>query len=127
MAGEATALRGLRILIVEDAFLIAIDLCAKLESCGCTVVGPAGRLSQALRLAKEERLDGALLDVNLNGQMSFPVAEALRARNVPFVFASGYDDKSVWPREFWDIPTVTKPYSFPELTSVLARSIPSLA
>ena len=68
-----------------------------LESNGCTVVGPVGRIADGLRLAEQEALDGAILDVNLNGERCFPIAHALRQRGVPFVFLTGYDDAGHHP------------------------------
>jgi len=122
-APEEPDLRGLRLLIAEDALLIAFDLGARLELHGCKVVGPVGRLQPALRLAKDEQLDGALLDVNLAGEFSFPVASALMARNVPYIFLSGYDDASLWPPEHRQTPRVTKPYLFADLVQVLSQHV----
>ncbi len=123
MTSEEVSLRGLKILVVEDVYLVAAALCDSLEHCGCTVIGPAGRVREALRLAREEPLDGALLDVDLDGELSFPVAAALAARNVPHVFLSGYDDATVWPPERLGAPRVPKPYRFTDLVHVLAQQI----
>jgi len=80
-------LRGFKILIVEDSLLVAMDPCAHFESFGCKVVGPVGRLEPVLSLAREASIDVALLDVNLAGEFSFPVAAVLSARNVRYVFS----------------------------------------
>ena len=82
---RAKAFNGVRILVVEDNFLAAEVVRDRLESGGCTVVGPVGRIADALQLAEHEALDGAILDVNLNGEWCFPIAVALRQRGVPFV------------------------------------------
>ena len=76
---------GLRVLIVEDMWLVAQDLSSQLEDLGCHVAGPAGRLQQAIEIAQSEALDGALLDVNLGVDKSLAIAATLQARGVPFV------------------------------------------
>jgi CheY-like chemotaxis protein len=85
-------LADLHILIVEDMGLVAHELRLMLEKMGCHLVGVASRLSDAIRLAQTtERLDGVLLDLNLSGQYSYPVAEILHERCIPFIIMSGYD------------------------------------
>ena len=79
-----------RILVVEDEYLIALDLDAALRTAGYRVIGPAPEVSAALQLLKAERPDAAVLDVNLAGQCVTPVAEVLHAMFVPFILASGY-------------------------------------
>jgi DNA-binding response OmpR family regulator len=83
-------LRGKRILLVEDEPIIALMLEDMLGDMGIEVVGPASTLEQALVFADDPALDAAILDVNLNGQQSHPVAERLKARGIPFLFATGY-------------------------------------
>jgi DNA-binding response OmpR family regulator len=82
--------RLLRILLVEDEFLLAMELEDMLRQAGYDVIGPARDVSAALRLLRAERPDGAILDVNLAGEWVTPVAEVLRAMLVPFILASGY-------------------------------------
>ena len=82
---------GPAVLVVEDEFLIAMDLERLLERNGWRVLGPAATVQEALRLLDGEAPDVALLDVNLRGELVTPVAERLRARGVPFVVASAYD------------------------------------
>ena len=106
--------------VVEDAFLIALDLRDELERCGCTVAGPVGRLQQALDVAQHEALDGAVLDVNLAGELSFPVAAALDARNIPYVFLTGYDDDRDFPPEYRNSIRVSKPFRSSEIAPMLA-------
>ena len=102
-------LRGRRILVVEDDYFLAEDMRTNLERAGAEVVGPIPRLKQALDLlARSERLDGAVLDINLAGEMVYPLADALRERGVPFVFATGYDEKNIPPR-YADVPWCPKP------------------
>ena len=96
MAGRQP-LDGLRILVAEDNVLAAMELEQVLEECGCETVGPAATVEQALRLAREERLDGAVLDVNLRDQAVFPVADELARRGVRMIFATGYEDGYNFP------------------------------
>ena len=81
---------GLAVLVVEDEFLIAMDVEAILEDHGYVVLGPVGSVEEALRLLEEGRPDVAVLDVNLRGQLVFPVAKRLQVLNIPFVIASAY-------------------------------------
>lgn len=123
MAGETAILRGWNILVVEDAFLIAIDICLYLESCGCTITGPVARLWPALQLARTEPISGAVLDVNLDGEPIFPVASALDARHVPYVFLTGYDDETAFPVRFRHVPRFSKPFHHTTLRDILIRNI----
>jgi DNA-binding response OmpR family regulator len=108
------------VLIVEDQIIIAIEIEDILGGCGCVAVGPAGTLESALRLAREEVLDAAILDVNLDGEYVFPVAEELRARGIPFIFATGYS-RSMLPEEWRDVPRLGKPFKRGELEQLLGR------
>ena len=96
---------GLRILVVEDEMLIAVLIEDMLQGLGCHVVGPVSRLDAALRLAHEEPLDAAILDVRIRGGQVYPVAEELLAR----VLASGYGDWAL-PESLRDQPRLTKPF-----------------
>lgn len=86
----ADVLRNARVLVVEDEIMVAALLEDRLLDLGCEVVGPAHRIEEALALLAFERIDAAVLDVNICGQMVFPVADALAEREVPFVFATAY-------------------------------------
>ena len=119
MAQSAKALNGLRILVVEDNFLAAEVVRDALERCGCIVVGPVGRLVDGLRLAEAETLDAAVLDINLNGDRCFPIAVALRGRDVPFVFLTGYDDSAIVPAELRDTKRLGKPILEQQLVDAL--------
>jgi CheY-like chemotaxis protein len=123
MAQAGKSLNGVRILVVEDNFLAAEVVRDLLESGGCSVVGPVGRIADALRLAENEALDGAILDVNLNGERCFPIALALRQRGVPFVFLTGYDDEAIIPVELRPARRLGKPVFGPQLMAVLAEVI----
>jgi len=103
-------LQGCRILIVEDEFLLAEDIAHVLDDAGATVLGPVPSVLDALELiAAEKRIDFAVLDVNLHGEMVFPVADALAERSVPFAFATGYDEWSL-PERFFMVPRLEKPF-----------------
>ena len=98
-----------KILLVEDEYFIIDDLVRAFEATGAEVVGPAASVDDALDLIQEtERLDGAVIDINLQGEMAYPVADALLARGVPFVFATGYDQGSV-PAQYAHIARCEKP------------------
>jgi DNA-binding NarL/FixJ family response regulator len=116
-------LKGMKILVIEDAFLVAIDICACLESCGCEIAGPVGRLEPALALARSESLAAAVVDVDLAGELTFPVAKTLTARQVPFVFITGYDDDFGFPEEFRHVPRLSKPFDHSTLSDYLVQSI----
>ena len=101
---------GRHVLVVEDDFFIADDLVASLEAVGATIVGPVASVRDAMDLiGRGERLDGAVLDINLQGEMAFPVADALKARAISFVFATGYDP-SIVPARFAGVVTCEKPF-----------------
>lgn len=116
---SASGVRGMRVLVVEDTLLIAEVIADELRDQGCNVVGPAARLEQGLALAADERLDGALLDVNLAGELCFPIADELAKRGVPFAFLTGYGD-SVIPAGYRDMPRLTKPFNGANLVGLLA-------
>ena len=115
MAGE---LQGLRVLVVEDEFLVALDIELMLSQCGCAVVGPIGDLATALRTAQEGGFDLALLDVNIGGQPVTAVAEALLARGVPMVFCTGYQVENL-PDRFGGRPTLRKPFQAVDVVAAL--------
>jgi CheY-like chemotaxis protein len=115
------ALAGLKVLVIEDSLLFAEILCDLLSDQGCEVVGPVGRLAPGLKLVEDGTpVDCAVLDVNLDGEMSFPIAAALAARAVPFVFLTGYDDGKIFPDEFADAKRLGKPLDEDALLLALA-------
>ena len=120
-AADGSSLAGLRVLVVEDMFLIADDIARQLESWGCHVVGPDGHVRAALDRVDEAELDGVLLDVNLHGESGFAVAASLAARGIPFIFMTGFDQPSVFPSEFQASPKLTKPVSSRSLASMMER------
>lgn len=113
------------ILIIEDEFIIAMDLKVMLERLGWRVLGPVPRVAQALRLLEDELPTVALLDVNLGDHLVTPVAEALRSRGVPFAVASAYDKPElVGGAVLVGAPNAGKPTSEWSLLEVLAKLSP---
>ncbi|WP_262266000.1 response regulator [Microvirga yunnanensis] len=111
-----------RVLIAEDEYFIARDIARALHALGAEVVGPVpSRDELQTILATGERLDAAILDINLNGEMIFPVLEALTFRGIPIVFATGYDQAAV-PARYQDIPRWQKPFD----PRALVQALPEL-
>lgn len=120
--GDATrngALARRRALVVEDDYFIADDLARALRKFDAEVVGPVPTCNEALRLLAAERIDLAILDINLRDAAVFPVADVLSARGTPFVFATGYGETSV-PDRFRDVPRWEKPFNPDALALALA-------
>jgi CheY-like chemotaxis protein len=111
MHARPASLAGLRLLVVEDEAMVAMLIEDMLFELGCVVSGVAGTLSRGMALASDEgfRIDGAILDINLGGEKVYPVAEALAARRVPFIFSTGYGGVGV-ASEFAHVPILAKPY-----------------
>jgi DNA-binding response OmpR family regulator len=114
--------RTKRVLIVEDMLLIALEMQRRLHEAGYEVVGPAATPAQALRLAREGRLDCALLDIDLNGQMATEVIEELRRQDVPLFLTTGYG-VDMLPESYRDCPCFTKPIVAAELTKALDEAL----
>jgi hypothetical protein len=112
-----------RILIVEDSFLLVQSLEMLFDELGWTVVGPATRKATALELAASEDCDVALLDVNLDGEMSWDVALLLRRRGIPFVFSTGYDVGDVLPAELAGSAVIAKPFRIEDVEARLRQAI----
>jgi PAS domain S-box-containing protein len=112
-------LKDARVLIVEDAVLLAMELEGGLADAGAQVIGPAYELEEAIRLL-DQPIDAAVLDANLNGHSVSPVAEALTRRGVPFVFATGYGDAGGAPGGF-DAPVIRKPYDVTQVAAAVAE------
>lgn len=115
-------LKGRRILVVEDEYLLADDLCGTLIRAGAEVVGPIPSVAQAADLlGAEPALSAALLDVNLRGEMVFDIADALDERGIPYAFLTGYDC-SVIPHRYADVRVLKKPLE-PEHIVELASTL----
>ena len=111
-------LRGKRVLVVEDEALIAVMVEDMLLEMGSEVVGPAATIEGALALARQEPLDAAVLDVNVRGERIDPVAEALMARGVPVLFATGYGEVRL--ASGMPVTVIDKPYTQEKLAHGLA-------
>jgi DNA-binding response OmpR family regulator len=111
-----------RVLIVEDEFFIALDIGQQLADKGFEVVGPAPSVSKALKLVAESGCDVAILDVNLGGETSEPIARKLQEADKPFVVLSGYstDNKLPW---FGGAPVLSKPLRMDDLVAALRGCI----
>jgi two-component sensor histidine kinase/CheY-like chemotaxis protein len=118
---SADAVRDRRIIIVEDSVLLALELEAGLIEAGAKVVGVAADVEEALKLA-DSAFDVAVLDANLNGAPVTPVAELLRQRGKPFIFATGYGDAAPAPEGF-DAPVVRKPYNVAQIATAVAEAL----
>ena len=93
-----------------------------LRECGLEPMGPVGRLETAMHMARERALDGAILDINLNGRPCFPVCALLSARRIPFIFLTGYPAAAI-PIEYRGAPLVAKPFEPNEMKEVLAHML----
>lgn len=110
---------GRHILLVEDDFFVADDFAAEFEAAGATVVGPAATLTKALDLIERTgHLDGAVLDIDLQGEAAYAVVDALRARAVPIVFVTGYD-RSAIPERYDDVPLCEKPVDLEQVSRAM--------
>ncbi|MBN9049850.1 MAG: response regulator [Rhizobiales bacterium] len=107
-----------KILLVEDEYLIRMLLEDMLDDLGYSVVGAAGSVSEASKLASSTECDVAILDVNLDGQEVFPVADILASRGLPFVFVTGYGGAGL-PEQYRSRPTLQKPFQLDELSKTL--------
>lgn len=119
---DTEALRGVSVLVVEDNGLLCCVLEETLREAGCEIVGPYGRLPEAMSAASTERIDIALLDINVRGQLVSPLAEQLRERGVPFVLTSAYQPNDV-PRALQNAIQLRKPYTDSDLLERLASIV----
>ncbi|MEO9190720.1 MAG: response regulator [Acetobacteraceae bacterium] len=108
-------LTGLRILVVEDESIIAMLLEDMLEGFGCAVVGPIAGIEAAIAEVRQDRLDGVLLDMNVHGESTVPVAEELAGRAIPFLLVTGYGDRDNDPPVIRAAPRLKKPFKEAEL------------
>lgn len=106
---QRRGLAGLRIFVVEDWHMVAKEIQTFLDEFGCEVVGPVPSLEAALKAAKTEEMDGALLDVNLGDQDVMPVAKILKERGIPMILVTGYGS-AVDTSEIGDVPIIEKPF-----------------
>jgi len=114
-------LHDMRILIVEDDAYLAADLAEALRARGAIVIGPAATLAEAFRAVESHWIDCAVLDVNLDGEMSFPIADRLESACIPYVIASGYGADAL-PERFRSKPRLEKPYRSEALAEMMAAA-----
>jgi CheY-like chemotaxis protein len=124
MIPQAQPAQAKRILVVEDELMIRMLLEDMLGELGYTVTAEAARLEDALEAAKTADFDLAILDVNLDGQPVLPVADALVARGMPFVFATGYGERGL-PESYRDRPMLKKPFQMDGLKRMLQNALDS--
>jgi CheY-like chemotaxis protein len=117
-------LKAKRVLVVEDELMIRMLLEDMLAELGYTVAAEAARVEEALEATKKGDFDLAILDVDLNGQPIAPVAEALRARGTPFVFATGHGERGL-PELYRDRPMLKKPFELDGLRRMLESALPN--
>lgn len=125
MTKQDNALDGRKILIVEDDFLVAVALAEMLQAAGANVIGPVSEMQEALSFVEAGNdVDAAILDVDLHGRKSYPVAQALAARRIRFVFATGYGEEAI-DRAWRAYPRVQKPFDGRALVQELLSPRPS--
>ncbi|HUI96517.1 MAG TPA: response regulator [Xanthobacteraceae bacterium] len=112
-----------RILVAEDEGLIALDLESMLQGFGCEVVGPLSDIHEILDAIRSQPVDGALLDVNLRGRQVFEILPEFISRKIPVVLTSGYDDATLFPRVFRELPRISKPFDLATLRQVCALTM----
>ena|SRR5436190_22079145 len=124
-ATDQPSLSGAKVLVLEDETLVSMMVEDMLLDLGCEVVGPFAKLDQALAFlaSGDGQIDAALLDVNLGGVRSFPMAEALVGKGVPFVFTTGYDESGL-PEAWRGRPTLRKPFMMGEMAEALKKALP---
>ncbi len=113
-------LEGLRILLVEDELLLAMGVQDDLTSAGATVLGPFTRLAEALSAARDNRFDIAVLDINLNGEMIYPLADELAERGIAAILLTGYNASNL-PERFRARPRIDKPHDKAELIKIIRQ------
>jgi CheY-like chemotaxis protein len=113
---------GQHVLIVEDEYFLAQDLADYFQDLGVEVLGPVPSVAEALKLLESAEVQGAILDVNLRGERVYPVADVLRQKHVPFVFASGYGGE-LEPTAYAEVPRCIKPVDFALLAKTLVDQI----
>jgi two-component SAPR family response regulator len=119
-----TELSGKRVLVIEDEAMVTMFLLDTLADIGCEIAGSASRFDDAMEKARSLPFDVAILDLNLDGRQTIPIAEAMAGSGVPFVFATGYGATSL-PPSLRHIPVVAKPFQQHELERALLKALAS--
>jgi two-component system, response regulator PdtaR len=121
MNEQGNELAGYHVLVVEDDYFVALDMCRALRRRGAIVVGPAANMQNGRELLRQQQPTCALLDVNLNGEFVFELATELRAQRVPTIFTTGYDTAFL-PFSLRDMPCLQKPVDFNALVRLIRAS-----
>jgi DNA-binding response OmpR family regulator len=119
---DEAELVGRRVFVVEDESMVTMLIEDTLADIGCEVIGSASRFEEAIAKAKSLSFEVAILDVNLNGQQTFPIAEALSERGIPFVWATGYSGASL-PKSLPNAPLLPKPFHQRDLERALRAAL----
>lgn len=120
------SIAGKRILLAEDYYGLAQQLCLILESHEATVIGPKASLESAMRAAQGESIDAAVIDINLKNKMAYPLFEHLHSNGTPFVITSGYDEHTV-PAEYAGAPRLMKPFDEDQLLAAINTAMAAQA
>jgi CheY-like chemotaxis protein len=118
----ATQLPGGSVFLVEDEVMIRMMVADMLEELGYSIAAEAGEISEAIRLVQSTEFDLAILDVNVNGKVISPVADLIKARNRPFIFATGYGSSGL-PEEYRDRPALQKPFQIETLARMIDNTL----
>ena len=116
--------QGGSVFLVEDEVMIRMMVADMLEELGYSIAAEAGDICEAIRLAQSTDFDLAILDVNVNGKVISPVADLIKARNRPFIFATGYGSSGL-PEEYRDRPSLQKPFQIETLARVIENTLKS--
>lgn len=114
------------VFLVEDEVMIRMMVADMLEELGFSVAAEAGEINEAMRLAQSTDFDLAILDVNVNGKVITPVAELIKAKGRPFIFATGYGSSGL-PEEYRDRPALQKPFQLETLAQLINSTMKSAA
>ena len=117
---------GCSVFLVEDEVMIRMMVADMLEELGHSVAAEAGEIGEAVKLVQSTEFDLAILDVNVNGKVITPVAELIKARNRPFIFATGYGSSGL-PEEYRDRPALQKPFQLETLAQMINSALKSAA
>jgi DNA-binding NtrC family response regulator len=117
---ETTKTKKLRFLLIEDEALILLNLKSALKELGWEVSGTAAKIDAAMKVARTGSFDAAIIDINLDGAMTYPVADILRERAIPFAFTTGYGRTAI-DNAYSDVPVLQKPFSHDQLKAVVSR------
>ena len=124
-SADPSAGAGRRILVVEDEYLVADHIKEMLEDLGYEVVGPVPTVPEAITAIAREKLDAVLLDANLGGASSAPIAAELAARRLPFIVVTGYGYLELATAALQSAPRVNKPFTSADLAAILAKTLAS--